>query len=216
MSRARPSVAGAALRAEVETPQGIWSAGLGFAVTDPRCPAHTYVSCLHLLGPAGGLPVPLAPAAFFPDAVPIVDAYDRALLALSTGLVDVPRATAEVPWRDILALQLPPLHGCHLYVRRREAASAGEQLNIAAPPRDGRPPWVHPATVERAVGPLFTVRLQSPDTSPRGWSGAPVLDARARWVGMLVRGSTGSAVAVHASAVVVQLRHAYAARVTAG
>ena len=101
MDRARPSVAGAAIRPRVSTPRGIWSAGLGFAIAVPRTPADTFVSCLHLLGPAGGLPAQVSPEAFFVDPVPLVDAYTDRPLTVATGVLSIPRASADTPWFDV-------------------------------------------------------------------------------------------------------------------
>ncbi len=206
MSRTRPSAPGAAIRPLVSTPQGIWSAGVGFAIAGPDTRAQVFVSCLHLLGPAGGLPEPVTPSAFFTGRVPLVDAYDDTPLTSATGVLALPLANTREPWRDLFALLLPDGHGCHLYEHRR-TVEVGESVTIAVPPH-GDGPLAQPATVERVAGPLFSLRLDAPDRSPRGWSGAAVMDARARWVGMLVRGTAGRAAGVHASAVRVQLRQA--------
>jgi hypothetical protein len=203
----RPSVAGAAIRPLALTPAGVWTAGLGFAMRVPGTTDELFVSCLHILGPAGGLPAATTPEALFAGGAPLVDAYDDAPLCQATRVLPIPGADTATPWRDLYALHLPEDHGCHLYDHRREPVAVGEPVFIAAPPR-AEGPLEQRATITGVAGRVFGLALDTPQTSPRGWSGAAVLDRRARFVGMLSRGGAGRASAIQAGAVRALLRKA--------
>jgi hypothetical protein len=171
------------------------------------------LGCQHIFGPAGGLPAPIAADALpgFVRSVALLDAFTGAPLTGTSQWLPIPGADAENPGRDLYAVALPEVHNCHEHWMRRDPAALGEEVMISAPHHaDG--PNEHRAVVTRVAGPVLILQFEDADLYPRGWSGAPVVDRRARLIGMLTRGGSGRGIALKTRVLRYHVRQAFDAR----
>jgi len=167
-------------------------AGKVFVLDDRSLARPLAVTCLHLFGPAGGLPQQLLSeqVAWTIARATLVDAFDGDDLTVTGRALDVPGARAGDDFSDVAALLLPtPGNARALRLSDNDAAN-GERVYLAAPVRAGAPASqrLHPATVLATTASGSTlIELDVTDLDLGGTSGAPVLRDPDTVVGMFVR-----------------------------
>jgi len=174
----------------------VFSAGKAFVLDDPAIGAVLAVTCLHLFGPAGGLPAQMlaGQVAHTVESATLDDAFDETLVAITAGAIEVPGARASDDFSDVAALALPtPDNAVRLHLAATDPRP-GERVYLAAPVRAGAPrsQRLHPATVRATTASGSTlIEFDVTDLDVGGTSGAPLLSARDTVAGMMVRFQRG-------------------------
>ena len=143
--------AGAVLTPSFSMGSAVFRAGRAFVLDDPAVGRPLLVTCLHLFGPAGGLPEQLSSrqVAWTISGATLLDAFEGIEMAESERAIEVPGARADEDVSDVAALLLPsPGHAARLHLSEQDVAD-GERVYLAAPVRAGAPlsQRLHPATV---------------------------------------------------------------------
>src|SRR5262245_37861942 len=129
-----------ALKPIFETAIGEVQAGTVFPMQLPDGPA-VLVTCLHLLGPAGGVrpQVPAAELPSFVRGVQLRDLMTDEVVARAGAPLLLTDADAEDPARDVAAFVLPEGHGLPLLQPCTTEPRKKEPVRLAGRVREGAP-----------------------------------------------------------------------------
>lgn len=177
-----------ACRPVFKTKRGTFDAGTAFVLSAPELPYDVGLTCLHVLGPAGGFPMQLTPDLFhLVTNVGLRDRFTSKKLSNDGSMLQVSAAIPHDPRNDLAAFRVFRPHAASVYRLAAKDAEPGDPVfligKLAESPPDQQ---AHPGMVA-ARGPDGNLVLTFETAlSFRGASGAPVVDEAGDVVGMVV------------------------------
>jgi hypothetical protein len=191
MSDSENPARGAVVKPEFVTRIGDFSAGSAFPLFVPTLDQAWLVSCLHLFGPAGGLPEWIAGSALSQLVVEVRlrDPFDGELLGTAGQAWSSEFWDGQDPQRDLCAF-VPDEDAVPRLVLETTMPEQGAPVALLGKVRAGADPdqrLHHARVIESDEDDLLRVRFDEAELDLGGTSGAPILAADGHVVGMLVR-----------------------------
>jgi hypothetical protein len=177
---------------------GSWSAGTAFVVKDPNGPDLLLVTPDHLFGPDGGVEQQMTPDEIAQQVVAAVGVsmQDKKTLVTTGNSLEVADAHPlgkEGTDKDLVVFPVSANLAVDGFEFAAAAPARGATIWMYARARGETKPKLFSAVVLRSSDTQLVYRFEGDPFNPAGTSGAPLLDADGKVVGMNVGGGkTGS------------------------